>query len=270
MPTDEIYRLEDLLAELQATAQPRPDLVPGGGRPTTFAGRVTMGGETPAQVLARVPTESPDAEGLGGAAIMAGFAPIATKAQKKIVKAMFRASPEVVEEIRQLPQQLKIDQKRVISSSGQAPSGAFRGSTNELTIDPSTMRGQIPQHPAFLSYIQQLAKAAGIPVQELLKTGKTMSAANLPRVAVHEGQHFLNKTKVIPKLAATSKEGPHAVASRIVEVLPPEDGLEQVVNMFRQNDPMGGVDEALAYLRELSTQSRNNPQVKALVNEFLK
>lgn len=62
----------DLLKQLQAAAQPRPDIITPGetgklenSRPATFAGRLIRPGETFEQVLARPQQESPDAEGMG-------------------------------------------------------------------------------------------------------------------------------------------------------------------------------------------------------------
>lgn len=89
--------LVNLLAELQATTQPRPDLVPGGGRPATFAGRVTLGRETPAQVLARVPTESPDAEGLGLALpkLLASTGVAAAPSVRRLGTKIFKSGPNL-------------------------------------------------------------------------------------------------------------------------------------------------------------------------------
>ena len=58
--------------QLQGSATERPDL--GGGRPYTFAGRVGNANKPSDLVgmLSQMPTESPDAEGMGAAMTLAG------------------------------------------------------------------------------------------------------------------------------------------------------------------------------------------------------
>lgn len=66
----------DILQQLQSQAQPRQDLggAPG-ARPYTFAGRVGNANQPTSvtKMLTRTPQESPDAEGLGAAATLAGM-----------------------------------------------------------------------------------------------------------------------------------------------------------------------------------------------------
>jgi hypothetical protein len=60
-----------LLKQLFGQAQARPDLQQE--QPVaTYAGRVASPGEDLRSILTRLPTESPDAEGMGGAALAAG------------------------------------------------------------------------------------------------------------------------------------------------------------------------------------------------------
>lgn len=79
--------LTDLLSSLSGEAQPRPDLYTPGStgslenaRPYTYAGRVATKPMAPEQLLSKLPQESPDAEGLGTAASLAGAGMI-SKAQ---------------------------------------------------------------------------------------------------------------------------------------------------------------------------------------------
>jgi len=63
--------LQDIIMQLSGQAKPRPDLMPGGGAPYTYAGRVGTGPMKLSDMMARQPVESPDAEGLGGGAALA-------------------------------------------------------------------------------------------------------------------------------------------------------------------------------------------------------
>ena len=62
--------LQDIIAQLSGQAKPRPDLM-AEGKPYTYAGRVGTGPMKLSDMLQRAPTESPDAEGMGGAAALA-------------------------------------------------------------------------------------------------------------------------------------------------------------------------------------------------------
>lgn len=88
--------LGSALTELYGQAQPRPDL--GTGRVATYAGRVVRPGEGIAGILARQPSESPDAEGMGGiSAILAG-APMAVRTLgTKVFREAADAAPVVRE-----------------------------------------------------------------------------------------------------------------------------------------------------------------------------
>ena len=63
--------LQDIIMQLSGQAKPRPDLMPGGEKPYTYAGRVGTGPMKLSDMMARQPVESPDAEGLGGGAALA-------------------------------------------------------------------------------------------------------------------------------------------------------------------------------------------------------
>lgn len=86
----------DLLSQLFAAATPRPDLITPGAtgalenaRPVTFAGRVAYPGETAADVLSRMPSESPEEGGrvLGKAAPMAlGLKSLTKSEQESLAK----------------------------------------------------------------------------------------------------------------------------------------------------------------------------------------
>lgn len=62
--------LADIIAALSGQAKPRPDLM-AEGRPYTYAGRVATGPMKLSDLIQRQPTESPDAEGMGGPASLA-------------------------------------------------------------------------------------------------------------------------------------------------------------------------------------------------------
>jgi hypothetical protein len=262
-------QLIDIIKQLNGTAQPRPDL--GGGSPYTFAGRVATGPEDPRALLARQPVEAPDGEGMGAvgkAVATASFAPIVTKAQKKIVKAAYRASPDVVKEANELPQMLKVGVDRLELDPYSVPSGFYRGNTGQMAIDPSVMAGQVPQSKLAKAYADAIAHMRGIPAKSLYKTGKTSDLGNLPLVAAHEMQHHINKNRILPTLTA-GPEGPASITNRISPALRAESGREQVNTLFRQGDKIAAVDEALAYLREAAIRNPNDPSVQALAAEFL-
>jgi len=63
--------LQEIIMQLSGQAKPRPDLMPGGGAPYTYAGRVGTGPMKLSDMLAKQPTESPDAEGMGSIGAMA-------------------------------------------------------------------------------------------------------------------------------------------------------------------------------------------------------
>lgn len=207
--------------------------------------------------------------GFGGTG--AAFAPIRTAAQKQIVKAAYRVAPDLVKEAQDLPQMLKVDVGRLPGSEAGysgVPSGYFRGSTGDLRIDPSVMRGQVPQNKLTQAFADAIAAISGGPAASLFKTGKTSDLGNLPQVAAHEMQHFVNKNKILPQLTQ-GNEGPASIAARISRALPGESGAGQVADLFKAGNKVAAIDEALAYLREASIRNPNDPLVQALRGEFL-
>lgn len=280
--------LSSALKQLSASTNPRPDLITPGStgalenaRPYTFAGRVvTNPNELPASVLARPATESPDAEGMGGlaqaamkagGASLAGFAPIVTKAQKKIAKAAFKAAPENIDLVNQIPQLLELAAERRVTPQG-VPSGWFHGGSNKLGIDPAVMAGIVPQDPLAAAFAEALAQMQGIPAKALAKTGKTTSLGNLNRVAGHEVQHFVNKARTIPEMSARfsgTNTRPSTLINKIAPALSHEDGGAQIAALLKANEPIAALDEALAYLREATIANPGNKAVQALAGEFL-
>jgi hypothetical protein len=82
---------QSVLNQLSGQARPRPDIITPGStgklenaRPYTFAGRVSTGPMNIADLMKRQPTESPDAEGMGGPASLA---------MAKVFKPAANASP---------------------------------------------------------------------------------------------------------------------------------------------------------------------------------
>ncbi len=203
----------------------------------------------------------------------AGFAPIRTAAEKKIVKAMFKAAPENVDLINQLPQKLKVLPERVALPAG-VPSGWYHGPTKRLGVDPSVMAGKVPQDKLMQAFADALAQmqGGGMTGKQLVKTGAQTSLGNLPRVAGHEGQHFINDVKTLPEMSAKfagTSTRPSTIINKIAPVLPMDEGGSQVASLIAANNPSAALDEALAYLREASIRDPQSKQIQALVDELL-
>ena len=102
---DDFGMLGSALTDLYQQARPRSDIGGSFGSPSylgtkpvaTFMGRMVRPGEGLADILRRLPTESPDAEGMGGiGAILAG-APVARRVGGKIFREASSAAPAVRE-----------------------------------------------------------------------------------------------------------------------------------------------------------------------------
>jgi hypothetical protein len=224
--------------------------------------------------VSRVVSAANPAEWMGTPG-QAAFGPIRTAAQKKIVKAAFRASPELVEEARAMPQVLNVNTgelEKVLSGAKSAgigsPAGFYIPSKMSLYVNPSVMKGKPPTDPLTEAFAKAFGQMSGEKANSFIRTGKTASTGHLPTVAGHELQHFVNDKKLIPALAAANKEKPSAVINKIAPVLS-KDGVGQIEDLLKNNNVMGAVDEALAYLREEAIRRSSDPRVKALVEEYL-
>ena len=95
LSAEDFSLLGSALLDIQRAAQPRSDLGGSFGSPdylgtkpvTTFLGRVVRPGEGLSEILARFPSEVPDAEGMGGlGAILAGAPGVARRVGGKVFR----------------------------------------------------------------------------------------------------------------------------------------------------------------------------------------
>ncbi len=204
-----------------------------------------------------------------GAPGQAAFAPIRTAAQKKIVKGAYRVAPTVVEQVRDLPRKISVDAMRRGETALGIPSGTYSPSGGSVGIDPSVMRGQVPQSKLAQAFADAMAQMSGQSASSMARTGKNAGLGNLPVTAAHEFQHVVNNEDIIPKLLASGRyPKPTSILNPIAPVLS-RGGAEEVIGAFNAGDPMRAVDEALAYLREAAISNPNDPTVQALTREFL-
>jgi hypothetical protein len=185
-------QLFDIIKQLNGTAKPRPDLV-ASGSPYTFAGRVATKPEDPRALLARPPTESPDAEGMSVSLpkMLAGVAPGAAASIPRVAKTM-KAGPQTLEEY---IQKLAQEQRGVNINShlaairnpktGEVMTGGTGMRAHPWDVAPGTFteRGftppDLPQQgfmPDLLATNLQQPKAVAL-VAKSLKAGKTIAEA---------------------------------------------------------------------------------------------
>ena len=190
--------LGDLLQLILQQAQPQPQL--GQQQPTgTFAGRVVHPGTTIAEVLSRLPQESPDAEGLGTAgAIVTGAGSLAKIAAKAV--------PEELSPLNKRVQQLVKDKlpmpvRQFLIPTVKTPTGELiQGAIGEnhpieKVISHFTEKGQAvpgnikwgfvhPDHPqAFIPDTLQDFLASTVPGT---KQGRLKSVADMLKAGVSE------------------------------------------------------------------------------------
>jgi len=147
---DTFNMLGGALSDLYAQARSRPDL--GTGPVATYAGRVVRPGEGIAGILARKPSESPDAEGMGGiGAILAGGAPMAartlgTKVFRDAVAPRVAPFEEVLTELLQNGQPLSRGSMRpAIKTGSGVVVGDVAGGHGSLwqAINPAQQKGAV-------------------------------------------------------------------------------------------------------------------------------
>lgn len=261
----------DLLGRLRKVATPRPDL--GETKPvSTFAGRVVRGDEDIADVMARFPSAELEtgSTAIEAPALLASLGPVRTAIQKKIVKAIHRASPELLEDVVKAPGLLQVGQGTLGEVSPkhslQSASGFFipegpRG--GRLYVDPSVMRGKEPE--------TLLEKAFRRAVPEKVapqRTGQLTGAGNLPLTAAHEAQHFVNKDQLMRQVFGPYEELAKG-ATEIIDFIDPQ-GAKVVKNLMAAGENVAAADEAMAYLREAVVRNPEHPLIKQLADKFLK
>lgn len=180
----DVETLTSLIRQLASTAQSRPDLVTpgstrtglGGDRPFTFAGRVALRpDEDPRALLARPPTEVPDAPGSSGLGrllpvVPAVVAPARTANERLIQSLMKSESPQLFKRAEMDPRTVRTLAKRPhvegLDVVGRHTPKTPKGRTDVIEIDPAVL------------------------------TGKKTVSATPGEISIHELLHFLNEPKV--------------------------------------------------------------------------
>ena len=263
-----------LLQRLLESSTQRPDLITPGStgslenaRPATFLGRVTLGGESPEEILSRLPVDVPDGEGLGVAGellrnlpVAAALGPIRTAQQRQILRALNRAAPDLLEQLRQLPQ--RIDIEAGIPPSERNIPGAFvvdpQGSSGRLFVNPEVLRGRVPD------------------VGRIPQRDPRSSVGNLPRIAAHEAQPAATEFELIPQV---SNRSARREARQILDVLmkagvPDTDRPIQLYKLLLHNTRSKNVEalsEGLSFLREAEVGKGVSPAIReSITNRLLK
>jgi hypothetical protein len=208
--------------------------------------------------------------------IMAGtWGPIRTGAQKKVVKALWRADPDAVKAIATDPRELNLSgisdvtnrdqlinlQKDMTASMFMPESAAatYTPSRDVIKVAPATMRGNAlyPGEPeSFMGLKPAKSEFYGI------------GAENLPQTMKHEAQHFLN----VPRIYDQGISNPDAI--KMWDLLKPylsehaqkaslQGGMHAV-------DPKVALDEALAYLSMKNNRSLTGQSPAGILHELIK
>jgi hypothetical protein len=159
--------LQNLLGMLQAQAQPRPDLMQGGERPFTYAGRVVTGPQSLWDILARMPQETPDAEGLGTLATLAGGAPAGKGAIEQFLarKTAEQAAEKVPLNPRTVVPPEMYNRLPMAGRSFQTAEDIARRQAGEVLPELGAALPDIPREPVSsggLAFFERLVKALGI------------------------------------------------------------------------------------------------------------
>jgi len=184
--------------------------------------------------------------------------PIRTAAQKKIVKGIFRADPEVLEQMQKSLKQFNIrapgvSAKGNVDRTLRGVSDPVAGSygvhqqvnpvLSEITIHPNTLRGKSPSG-------------------QIYGKGMAGTAPDLPATALHEGLHGFNT----PLANETSLKS----ARKIVDMLSPELSLEGQAGVMGaefgggslQQSTQRAMKEALSYLGETALRGGGGANAK--------
>ena len=174
--------------------------------------------------------------GFGGQSAMLG--PIRNAAQRQIVKSLHRGAPDLLESLRSIPQKVHFNSEVPLSNpmaSGQKVGGLATPDFN-ISINPSVLRGRLPQ-----AVQQTWPDVANM-------TGNQTMFANLPAVVGHEAQHIAND----PLVRGQIPDSMVSLARQIRDAMAKQPGGDQLIDVWRGGSGGigGGVDEALAYLRQ--------------------
>jgi len=184
--------------------------------------------------------------------------PVRTAAQKKIVKGIFRADPEVLEQMQKSLKQFNIRAPGVggkgnVDRTLRGVSDPVAGSygvhqqvnpvLSEITIHPNTLRGKSPSG-------------------QIYGKGMAGTAPDLPATALHEGLHGFNT----PLANETSLKS----ARKIVDMLSPELSLEGQAGVMGaefgggslQQSTQRAMKEALSYLGETALRGGGGANAK--------
>lgn len=191
----------------------------------------------------------------------AGAAKRINEAQKHIVKALFRADPEILKDVVNSQQMLHVgvpgaagglnspQSKDLINEVMQGAFAHFQpgGLSGTLRVHPAVMKGK---HPGSLSWPK-----AGLEGKIL----KNQGVEGLPDMAAHEATHFLNEPTIanLGDGYGSVFGGPAANLDlqRFASALEPfigqaKYGKRIVQQHLRANDPLLAVNEGLSYLSQ--------------------
>lgn len=207
--------------------------------------------------------------------------PIRTPAQKQVVRAMWRADPEVVKAIQTDPRVLNInvpgsgygDPLRAAKMAymwGEMPEGAAAtyNATRGMRVGPATLRGaafdpaKVIPPPAFSPWAQPIKTTDRLVTQ---KGGMT----SLPEAAAHEGHHFLNEPRLYGEGGPTNADA-LAMYDRLSPYLARHAQKAALEGGKLNADPRVALDEALAYLSQASARAPGKEGSGSLLHELLK
>lgn len=207
--------------------------------------------------------------------------PIRTQAQKQVVKAMWRADPEVVKAIQTDPRVLNInvpgsgygDPLRAAKMAymwGEMPEGAAAtyNASRGIRVGPATLRGaafdpaKVIMPPAYSPWANPIRTVDQLVTQ---KGGMT----SLPEAAAHEGHHFLNEPRIYGEGGPTNEEA-LAMYDRLSPYLARHAQKAALEGGKLNADPRVALDEALAYLSQASARAPGKEGSGTLLHELLK
>lgn len=277
MPTPEIYRLADLLQQLQASARQRPDLLsanqggpsfgspnyraPGDQTAYTFAGRLGKPGETTPQILGRAPIGELEGGGQALGALpqlltLATVLPARTAKESMIQDLMKKAG---------LYAKAEADPRnfRTVARQLEDALGMYNPATQEIIVDPRVLAGKIPG-----AYKPTALEVVG---------HETLHGLNAPRVAATSPAHALETAQQLATLLQNTQAAPFLqqyveraatgnFASKTAKLLGSQlSNREKAI--LEGVLPRRALDESLSYLGQEGLRT-SDPLLKALAAAF--